>query len=388
MKARRNALESATLRALVSLGLAAAAAGLVASLGIATPATATLSIASPSPIPTPSASTSTTPSRTAPTSPASAASPSPSAPPTVGTGQWVVNGAIVRVGGSIATQYEANGNTFSLSGSAAPGKWNTRFGLQGNGPVTIMGTLTGPGPVVDATLKAFGVPITVQGTPGTDLSVRFGLSRGASSNVLEDSRPVSALRAPPAAADTATDVLSRVGLEWLRGLVAFTIIGWLLLLVVPGLKGRAVDATRSIPLRRLGMGVILALDIPLASLVAIVIGLPIGLWWVGVLGLLLFLVLAAAGFAFTGLQIGRLAFDRFGWERVTSFASVPVGVAVLCLIGLLPYVGGILSLLATVYGIGSLLYAPHKEVQVAAVIEEIPQTPAERQARAGRPVVE
>ena len=291
MKARRNALESATLRAIVSLGLAAAAAGLVASLGIATPATATLSIASPSPIPTPSASTSTTPSGTAPTSPASAASPSPSAPPTVGTGQWVVNGAIVRVGGSIASQYEANGNTFSLSGSAAPGKWNARFGLQGNAPVTIMGTLTGPGPVVDATLKAFGVPITVQGTPGTDLSVRFGLSRGSSSNVLEDSRPVSALRAPPAAADTATDVLSPVGLEWLRGLVAFTIIGWLLLLVVPGLKGRAVDATRSIPLRRLGMGVILALDIPLASLVAIVIGLPIGLWRVGVLGLLLFLVL-------------------------------------------------------------------------------------------------
>jgi hypothetical protein len=306
----------------------------------------------------------------------------------VGTGQWAVNGAIVRVGGSITTQYEANGNTFSLSGSAAPGKWNLRFGLKGNGPVTITGTLTGPGPVVDATLKAFGVPITVQGTPGTDLSVRFGLSRGSSSNVLEDSRLVSALQPPPAAADTATDVLSRVGLEWLRGLVAFTVIGWLLLLVVPGLKGRAVDATRSIPLRRLGMGVILALDIPLASLVAIVIGLPIGLWWVGVLGLLLFLVLAAAGFAFTGLQIGRLAFDRFGWERVTSFASVPVGVAVLCLIGLLPYVGGILSLLATVYGIGSLLYAPRKEVQVAVVIEEMAQTPAERQARAGRPVVE
>jgi hypothetical protein len=73
---------------------------------------------------------------------------------------------------------------------------------------------------------------------------------------------------------------------------------------------------------------------------------------------------------------------------VTSFASVPVGVAVLCLIGLLPYVGGILSLLATVYGIGSLLYAPRKEVQVAVVIEEMAQTPAERQARAGRPVVE
>ena len=34
------------------------------------------------------------------------------------------------------------------------------------------------------------------------------------------------------------------------------------------------------------------------------------------------------------------------------------------------------------------LYAPRKEVQVAVVIEEIPQTPAERQARAGRPVVE
>ncbi|HSS92914.1 MAG TPA: hypothetical protein VLR46_02865 [Candidatus Dormibacteraeota bacterium] len=308
--------------------------------------------------------------------------------PTVGTGQWTVEGAVLRIGGSISSQLDANGNTFNLSGSAAPGKWNAHFGIQSDGPFTVTGTLTGPGPVVDATLKVFGLPVTVQGTPGTDLSVRLGLSKRSSSNVLEDARPVAALRAPPAAGDTAAEAFGRVALEWLRGVVAFSIIGWLLILMAPGLKERAVEATRSMPLRRLGLGAILALDIPLASLVVIVLGIPVGLWWVGLLGLLMFLVLAAAGFAFTGLQIGRLAFDRLGWERVTSFAAVPVGVAVLCLIGLIPYVGTYISLLATVYGIGSLLYAPRKEVEVAVVVEEVVQPPAAQTARGGRRVVE
>jgi hypothetical protein len=199
---------------------------------------------------------------------------------------------------------------------------------------------------------------------------------------------VAVVDAPLAAAETPQQVLARLGLEWLRGLVGFTIVGWLLLLVAPGLKGRALDAINSLPFSRLGVGAILALDIPLAALVFIAIGLPLGLWWLGLLGLLVFLALAVAGFAYAGFQLGRLPFDRLGWERVSPFAAVPVGVAALCVVGLIPYAGPVLSLLATVYGIGSMLYVPRGQVAAGVGAEVALQPPARRPAPAGKPVVE
>jgi hypothetical protein len=205
-------------------------------------------------------------------------------------------------------------------------------------------------------------------------------------NSLDDARPAAAVSAPLAAGETPQQVITRLGLEWLRGLAGFTIVGWLLLLVAPGLKGRARTAIHSLPFSRLGIGAILALDIPLASLVVIAIGLPIGLWWLGVLGLLVFLTLVVAGFAYTGFQLGRLAFDRMGWERVSAFVTLPAGVAALSLLGLIPYAGIFLSLLATVYGIGSMLYSPRRPAAAGA---EVPaRALTEQPASAGRPVVE
>jgi hypothetical protein len=237
--------------------------------------------------------------------------------------------------------------------------------MHGEGPITMTGIVTGPGPVINATVQVFGIPVSINGTPGTDLSVSLGLSRRSSLNILDDARPVSAINGPSAAGETPQPVFTRLGLEWLRGLAGFTIVGWLLLLIAPGLKGRALNAIHSLPFGRLGIGAILTLDIPLAALVMIAIGLPLGLWWLGLLGLLVFLTLAVAGFAYTGFQLGRLAFDRLHWEHVSSFVVLPAGVAAVCLLGLIPYAGIFLSLLATVYGIGSMLYAPRRQVLAA-----------------------
>jgi hypothetical protein len=298
----------------------------------------------------------------------------------------VVNGATVKLGGALAGSVEASGNRFSLGAAGSRKNWNAKFGIQGDSPMTLTGTLTGPGPVINATVMAFGIPVSVNGTPGKDLSISLGLS--PRSSILDDARTVAVVKGPPLAAETPQQVFTRVSLEWLRRVVGFTIVGWLLLLVAPGLKGRAHAAINSLPFSRLGVGAILALDIPLASLVAIAIGLPLGLWWLGFLGLLVFLAVAVAGFSYTGFQLGRLTFDRLGWARVNSFASVPVGVGALGLAGLIPYAGPFISLLATVYGIGSMLYSPRRQVGAGAAAEAIVPAKSERPAPAGRPAVE
>lgn len=332
------------------------------------------------------------PSPAASPSPAPSASPSPSASNSLnglaGGGSWDVNGALVKLGGAIAGSVDTNGNTFTFGVAGKRGSWTSKFGIQGNAPVTATGTVTGPGPVVDATVWAFGFPVTVQGTPGTDLSVRLGPPpklTGLQANI----RLLAAAR-PLAAGETPAQTLTRVGEDWLRAVVAYTILGWLAILIAPGLKDRAVAATRSMPLSRLGVGAILALDIPLASLVVLVVGLPLGLWWLGLLGLFLFLVLWLVSYAYAGLLLARLVFDRSGLERVSSFAVLPAGVAALCLIGLIPYVGSFLSLIAAVFGMGALLYAPRRVAArlAAEAGEELVPAPEERPAAAGRPVVE
>jgi hypothetical protein len=373
-------------RALGSIGFAAAGlAGLVAG-GFAV----ALAAQSPSPLPSPApaspAGAISSPGTESSPSPTPPSSPSPGA--SLGTGQWDVNGAVVKLGGSLAGSVDASGNTFSLSAAGSRGQWNAKFGAQGNGPITMTGSVTGRGPVIDATVTGFGVPVTIKGTPGKDLSVSVGLSRRSSTNGLDGAQMVALVITRPAVAETPPQVFTRLAIESVRAVIGFTIVGWLLLLIAPGLKGRAHAAITSVPLSRLAVGAILALDIPLASLLVVAIGLPLGLWWLGLLGLLMYLVLAVGGFAYAGYQLGRLCFNRLGWERVSDFAAVPVGLAVLCILGLIPYAGPFLSVVATVYGIGSMLYAPRPLVAAGAATELATRPRPERPAQAGRPVVE
>jgi hypothetical protein len=308
----------------------------------------------------------------------------------VGSGQWAVNGATVKLGGALATEVDAGSGTFTAGASGSRGSWTAHFGFTGDGPVNLTGTVTGPGPHIDATVTALGTPVELKGTPGKDFSVSFGQGAPGQSRFIDDARLAAAVQAPTAAAETPEQAASRRGLDWLRGLIAFTIVGALMLLVAPGLKVRARTANQSLPFTRFGIGTILALDIPLVSLVMIAVGLPFGLWWVGLLGLVVFLAIAVTGYTFAAYQLGRLALDNLGNGRLGWPAALPLGVGVLTAIGLIPYVGGIITLLAVLYGMGSMLYAPRTQLgpaEMTTQIAPVPQ-PAAQPVPAGRPVVD
>jgi hypothetical protein len=301
-----------------------------------------------------------------------------------------VNGATVKAAGALATEIDASGSNLKVGVAATRGAWTSRFALSGDGPITVTGTVTSPGPVIDATIQVFGRPFSIQGTPGKDLTLSVG-PRHPAPRVLTLAQTAAAVTAPAPRTDSPQQVVIQDGTDWLRGAIGFTIVGWLLLLVAPGLRGRAQRATRSMPLSRFGMGIVLALDIPLAAIVLVLVGLPFGLWWVGIVGLVLFVALLIAAYAYAGFQLGVLLFDRLAGGRIVWFASVPLGVALLVLGGELPYIGGIISLLAVIYGLGSMLYAP-RAAQPAAVPTPVELEPAAAAPLAapasGKPLVE
>jgi hypothetical protein len=289
--------------------------------------------------------------------------------------------------GAAAGQLEAGGNTIKFSSSATKDAWKVAFSVEGSGPLTANGTVTGPGPVIDVTTETFGVPIHMHGTPGSDFSVSVGHRSAAIGG--DEVLAAAVLGAP--LAGSPQDAVANGTADWLRGFIAFSILGLLLILVAPGLKGRAQSANLMRPLRRIGLGLILLLDVPLAAVAIIALGLPLGLWWLGVLVMLAFVVLAAAGFAYAGIVIGRQVLDRLGYPSLPWLAAVPVGIALAVLASVIPYVGTLFTIVLICYGMGAMLL-PGQAPAPAEVALPAPQPalePAEQEeARRGRPAVE
>ncbi len=318
-----------------------------------------------------------TPSAGTPSPSAGNSSPAPTPPPPIstGSGQWTVSGATIKAGGAFAMEIDSGGSDFNATVSAAHGSWSARYGISGEGPISAQGLASGPSPlVIDATVQVFRLPISVHGTPGKDLSVSVGTPSAAAPLVMV---PAASVRAQAPLAESPEQTALRIVEDTIRAAVAFTLVGWLLLLIAPGLRARTYRSMQSRPLRRLGLGAILALDVPLAALLVAIIGVPLGLWWIGLVALAIFVAVAVAGYAFAGFQIGALLLSRSGGgARLMWMVEVPLGVALLVLAGQIPYAGPVISIVAVVYGIGSMLYSPAEPEETAISTDASALVPA------------
>lgn len=140
---------------------------------------------------------------------------------------------------------------------------------------------------------------------------------------------------------------------WIAVSVSIFVLGLLLLLLGP----RAADATHDAARTRLGasigFGLLLFFGIPLLAVLALVtiVGIPLGA------GLLLALLpLYAIGYTTGAWLLGRrlLGPPR---GRVVSFLA---GLAILRVLALVPFLGGLVWFVATVFGLGALLVATRR----------------------------
>ncbi len=175
-------------------------------------------------------------------------------------------------------------------------------------------------------------------------------------------------RTPPRAAQS--DPTTRtVGLvvDWLRGFVAFAVLGLVMLLVLPAAMRRSADTLASSPLVSLGIGAAVLVGVPLVALIVFILGLLIGGWWLGALALALYLVAIAASVPVVALAIGRSLFAavRRG-DRGIIWAFL-LGLVILLLVAAIPVVGGIVYFVAIVLGLGALTVAARRH-QAPAVV--------------------
>jgi carbonic anhydrase/acetyltransferase-like protein (isoleucine patch superfamily) len=132
---------------------------------------------------------------------------------------------------------------------------------------------------------------------------------------------------------------------WIAVTVSLLVLGLLLLLLAP----RAADAVaRTAKTRKgasIGVGILVSILLPLLAVLALVtvVGLPLGI------GLLLALFpLYAIAYVTTAFVFGRLIVKG---SRIAAFL---VGLLILRLLALIPFAGGLIGLLAVIFGLGVL----------------------------------
>jgi len=216
---------------------------------------------------------------------------------------------------------------------------------------------------VDGSVTAFDAPVTISGRVNGDVVAFNGpveLRRGAAvtGDVVSKQPPVVA---PGATIGGQTRRVGATvnwdGFGWVSRFawwLAITISTLVIGLVLLGLAGRGADAVlaaaRTAAGPAIGWGLLLVIGLPIVAVIALltIVGIPLGAVLLAALGLIHVL-----GYCAGAWILGR-AIVRPPAAPILAFLA---GWAILRVLALVPFLGGILWFVAVVYGLGALAVA-------------------------------
>jgi hypothetical protein len=244
-----------------------------------------------------------------------------------------------------------------------------------HGPATIDGTVTGSVVVFDGRADIGG---SVQGDVvvfNGAVNVRSGAEVGGDivSRQTPTIAPDATVRGQQTSVSTRFDAAdlgfaSRVA-WWVGYSVSTLVLGLLVLLLAPGLDAAIVRTARERTGAALGLGALAFFVLPIVAVLflVIVIAIPLGL----------FLLLALAFLYTMGYVAGAHALGRMLMKPPSSrFLAFVVGWAILRVLALIPILGGLLWVLASIAGLGVLWVGARRTAAEAAPLPAAPPPPA------------
>ena len=156
---------------------------------------------------------------------------------------------------------------------------------------------------------------------------------------------------------------------WLAYTISALILGLILLLAAPGLDRAIAWATRERMGASIGVGIAAFILLPILAvlLLATIVGIPLGMFLL--LGLALLYTL---GYVVGAHAIGRMVFK----EPRSRFVAFLIGLGIVRLLGLIPFVGGLAWVLVTILGLGALVTAARRTTSRDRVDARTPPPPA------------
>lgn len=167
------------------------------------------------------------------------------------------------------------------------------------------------------------------------------------------------------AADWATSFLVFGILWWIGAAIATFVLGLLLLWLAPRGMATASEVGRTEPWPSIGIGLALLVGVPLASILIAftLVGLP----------LTIALLTATAIAAFVGSVVTALLVGRLLLRTASPVVQLLVGLVLIGAVGVIPFVGGLVTGLAAVYGVGALAIAVWR-ARTPPTIIRVPET--------------
>jgi cytoskeletal protein CcmA (bactofilin family) len=246
---------------------------------------------------------------------------------------------------SVAPQADIGRDLLVASGSAnlaAPIARNVKAGV---GDLTLAGPIGGDVEAQATTLR-LADSARVAGSLTYTSEQQAAIAPGATVG-----SPIQHLQPAPPATPVVTPVTAMI--DWLRGLVGLGVIGLLFVFIVPRFSAKTLDVGRTEFWQSIGVGFALAVAVPIAAVLVLGIGVFVGGWMLGLALLALFAMACAIGAVFASMLAGKLVVQAFRQPPQHLAWNLVEGLALFGLVGLIPYVGGVVLLLAMVFGLGA-----------------------------------
>jgi len=137
------------------------------------------------------------------------------------------------------------------------------------------------------------------------------------------------------------------------------VLGIFIVLLAPRRVKAVTESIRTRPWANLGWGAIILIVTPIAALIACItiIGLPLGL-----IALALYTIAICLTQLFVGLFIGQLIIggSRGVESRAALVGALVLGLAILSILRLIPYLGAVIWLATILFGLGAILVSGRK----------------------------
>jgi len=253
---------------------------------------------------------------------------------------------ITAVGGTVAVDRRARigGNAYLAGGTVRlEGRVDHLVRIMG-GNVVLNGPIGGD-VLVEAGRLELGPDAAIEG------DLRYRLGRGQEATVHPNARVDGAVLTLPA---------RRLGwVPWalrLYWVAAFLVAGAVIVAMFPVLMLAGDVRVRARPLASVGMGILLLLLVPavLAAIAITVLGIPLAL-----IGAALYAVSVYLAPVVVALWLGRILLSRSSTypDRGELVGAFLLGGVIIGLLGLVPYAGAVILLLATIMGLGAMAVA-------------------------------
>ena len=151
-----------------------------------------------------------------------------------------------------------------------------------------------------------------------------------------------------------------IGVWWIViGFLMTLVLGIIIVLLAPRRVKAVTESIRTRPWASLGWGAVILVATPIVALIVCItiIGLPLGL-----IALVLYAIAIYLAQLFVGLLIGQLIIGAFrGVEtRAALVGALVLGLAILRLLRLIPFVGFFFGLATVLFGLGAILVSERK----------------------------